>query len=102
MKPISYPDTDAFPYRIKIGNHIDWTSHYDIQKWCKNQFGDDNHCVTWRHALSGSPSRLDPEFSTWLFANEEDAVLFKMVWQDEINNAEQVQRDQNRDSETGS
>jgi len=52
--------------------------------------------------LSGSPSRLDPEFSTWLFANEEDAVLFKMVWQDEINNAEQVQRDQNRDSETGS
>jgi hypothetical protein len=75
-----FPDRDDFPIRVTIDNHLEWQNHYEISAWCSDNFGGDNHCLTWRHALSGSPSRADPEFSTWLFMHEEDAVLFKMRW----------------------
>ena len=98
MKMSTYTDQEMFPYRIEIDNHLEWIMHYDIARWCRTQFGEHNHCITWRHALSGMPSRNDPEFSTWLFLHEEEAMLFKMVWQDVTDGDEY----QNPDSETGS
>jgi hypothetical protein len=76
----SYPSTSDFPFRVTIDNHVEWEKHWEISAWCRDRFGDETHCITWRHALSGSPSRADPEFSTWLFMLEEDAVMFRLVW----------------------
>ena len=78
--PESYPDRDDFSIRVSIDNYLEWQSHSEISAWCCENFGSENHCRTWRHALSGYPSRAHPEFSTWLFMHDEDAVLFKLRW----------------------
>lgn len=75
-----YPRKEEFPYRVAIDNYTEWTQHTEIVHWCLNQFGDDTHMFRWRHCLAGSPSRADPEFSTWLFMDEEAAHLFKLTW----------------------
>lgn len=75
-----YPDKEEFPYRVTIDNHMEWQQHYEISAWCAREFGQDNHMITWRHCLAGSPSRADPEFSTWLFMEEEAAVRFQLTW----------------------
>lgn len=76
----SFPPRGTFPYRVTIDNHLEWRRHHEIGAWCREHFGEDKHCFTWRHALAGSPSRADPEFSTWLFMKEDDAVLFRLTW----------------------
>lgn len=77
---IKFPDRAEFPIRVSIDNHLEWQNHYEISSWCRDNFGSENHCLTWRHALSGAPSRADPEFSTWLFMHEEYAMLFGLRW----------------------
>jgi hypothetical protein len=70
----------SYPYKVAIDNTKEWQQHWDIMRWCNEHFGNDNHCVTWRHALPGSPGRDHPLFSTWCFQNANDAVMFQMVW----------------------
>jgi len=76
----SFPSNSEFRHRVTIDNYFEWQNHQEISAWCRERFGSDNHCITWRHALSGSPSRAHPEFSTWLFMEEGDAVLFRLTW----------------------
>ena len=71
---------DNYTHRVSIDNHVEWQHHQQIARWCMQQFGEHNHCVTWRHALPGSPYRSHPEFSTWLFVHESDAQLFQLTW----------------------
>ena len=80
MMPPRYPGINDFPHRVEIDNRSEWLHHHEMSRWCMDNLGWEGHCLTWRHALSGSPSRADPLFSTWLFMREEDAVLFRMVW----------------------
>lgn len=75
-----YPPKEQFPYRVIIDNEIEWRHHHEICKWCNDTFGEDSSLVKWRHCLAGSPSRADPEFSTWLFMDETDATLFRLTW----------------------
>ena len=75
-----YPAKEEFPYRVTIDNYLEWTQHQEISAWCRKHFGDDTHMFRWRHCLAGTPSRADPEFSTWLFMDEEAAMQFKLTW----------------------
>lgn len=75
-----YPHLTEYSYRVTIDKHLELEDHWKIAAWCQEQFGDDQHCVTWRHALSGSPHISHPDFSTWLFMEEGDAILFRMRW----------------------
>ena len=69
-----------YPYKVSIDNETELAEHWNIQRWCSDQFGSDKHCVTWRHALPGSPSRLHPLFSTWCFVHKGDATVFALTW----------------------
>ena len=75
-----YARKEDYQFRVVIDNEKEWEFHWEILRWCVQAFGDNTHCVTWEHALSGSPSRGDPEFSTWLFMREEDATMFRLAW----------------------
>ncbi len=75
-----HPHISEYTHRVTIDKRLELDHHYDIHSWCRDQFGDDKHCVTWRHALSGTPHMSHEEFSTWLFTNETDATLFRMRW----------------------
>lgn len=76
------PNPPAFPHRITIGHQAELHHHQQIIAWCQAQFGAGLHGITWRSSLSASPfvSESDPDFSTWRFAHEADAILFRMRW----------------------
>lgn len=73
---------NLYPHRVTIDKMVEWRNHQEIIRWCRDAFGDDKQCITWQHALSGSPSMSHPEFSTYLFLHAEDALMFKMRWLD--------------------
>lgn len=75
-----YRSLKDLPHRVTIDRMLEYHMHWTIAIWLRRNFGADNHCVTWRHVLAGSPSINDPDFGTYAFLNEEDATLFAMRW----------------------
>jgi hypothetical protein len=69
-----------YPYRVVLDTYFEWENHQQVVSWLCETFGSDNNCVTWRPALSGTPSTAHPLFSTYMFVHEEDAALFALRW----------------------
>ena len=77
---ITHKPDHEYPWWVEIANQLEWHSHYDIIDWGVNMWGFDSWCVTWKGALSGSPSRSHKLFSTYFFKNYDDAIIFSITW----------------------
>ena len=69
-----------YPHKINLDPGREQQLHWHLHTWCSLNFGRANYCVTWRPALSGSPSLDHPLAATWCFQHLADAVLFKLMW----------------------
>ena len=77
---IIHKQNHEFPWWVEVDNNLEWIYHHDIIDWGVKIWGFDNWCKNWKSALSGSPSRSHYLFSTYVFKNYDDALLFAITW----------------------
>lgn len=68
----------VLPYQVTVGDPSH--SEEDIEDWCMGNLGPRMQLgkgVIWMHKKQNWT--FDP-CSTWFFRNQEDAVMFEMVW----------------------
>ena len=70
----------GYKWAVDIDRDIEHSRWTEVVDWCINTFGPDSNCNTWRQALAGSPSIYELHFSTYLFKNYDDAILFSLAW----------------------
>lgn len=79
---VSLIERGLFKYSVTIDKQVEWLRWQEIASWCRATFetNEELYPTRWSQALPGSPPINDPEFSTWLFVNKEDALLFELTW----------------------